>query len=306
MFARKAATLEVLMMLPYPCGRMTRAAARMPRNTPRRCTPRVWSQLATSISSMPPIEPGTPALLNMTSRPPNTCTQVATARSTSASLETSVGTNAARSPSSEASRPPRAASTSARITLAPSAANSRAVASPIPLAAPVITARLPSSLPIFMRVTGTFDPVTSFRALSHEQRYGFDLLLCQVIPPDADGFARAVRSAAVDDPFRRDDEVHWHVMAGHRDCAGRTYLQLMHRGHADRLRPDQASPGRQRVFQIGEPAAFTQPCAVLSGRDGAHHDQIDLRQVAERNPPGGPGGAADRRRRARGTGEVVR
>ena len=56
--------------------------------------------------------------------------------------------NRQKSPSSAAIRWPRSASTSAITTLAPSAMNSRVVASPMPLAAPVITARMPSSLPM--------------------------------------------------------------------------------------------------------------------------------------------------------------
>ena len=64
----------------------------------------------------------------------------------SPSRATSAATKRQRSPSSRASRSPRFSSRSASTTEAPSAMNSRAVASPMPLAAPVITARLPASL----------------------------------------------------------------------------------------------------------------------------------------------------------------
>jgi hypothetical protein len=175
------------MMLPLPCGRMTLAAALMPRNTPRRCTASVWSHPETSMSSMLPTEPGTPALLNMTSRPPNSRRQVLTALSTSASSDTSVVTKTARSPSSDASRLPRPVSTSASSTLAPSVTNSRAVASPMPLAAPVITARLPSSLPIRCRLS-----LVRPRPVHHSD---FDTVTGR--PARVTPFRRAALSAAV-------------------------------------------------------------------------------------------------------------
>ena len=40
---------------------------------------------------------------------------------------------------------------------------------------------------------------------------------------------------------------------------------------------DQARRGGQREFQVGEPAALTQPCTVLPGRNAAHHHQVNRR-----------------------------
>src|SRR5579862_5028256 len=121
------------------------------RKTPVRLTRMVLSQMSRGVSTGPSSAASTmPALLNMTSIPP----KAAAARSSKASQEAA----SAMSPSSATARPPAAAilattasaaslRMSAAITAAPSAANLRAVASPMPPPAPLTKARLP-----FMRM----------------------------------------------------------------------------------------------------------------------------------------------------------
>ena len=95
-----------------------------------------------------PMDPsGLAALLNAQSRRPNTSTVRATSRSTSADLDTSVGTKIALPPAAVISSTvcvpicsPRAAIT----TLAPPLANARAVALPMPELPPVTNATLPA------------------------------------------------------------------------------------------------------------------------------------------------------------------
>src|SRR3954447_18843122 len=87
-----------------------------------------------------------PALLKRTSKRPWRSTPAVTARSTAASSVTSA--RALEPPSSSAASRSFSSSMPTRCTLAPSATNSRAVASPIPLSPPVISATLSSSRPI--------------------------------------------------------------------------------------------------------------------------------------------------------------
>src|SRR5439155_5264247 len=78
-----------------------------------------------------------------------------TAASSSSGFDTSVCTNAAWPPAeliSSAAARPASSVTSARRTRAPSRANSSAATLPIPLAAPVMSATLPSSLPTLLRL----------------------------------------------------------------------------------------------------------------------------------------------------------
>jgi predicted amidohydrolase len=141
--------------------------------------------------------------------------------------------------------------------------------------------------------------------LGGQQRDGRDLLLGQVVPVDAGRRARP-GSAALDHPVRRDDEVQRHVVAGQRDGPGLTDLELMHRGDADGIRPDQAGRGGQRELQVSEPAALAQPGAVLRGRHAAHHHQVDRGHFGQRHPARRAGRAADRGRLARRLGQVSR
>src|SRR5205814_9224351 len=87
------------------------------------------------------------ALLCNTSRPPNDSTAVSTMRTTLGSSETSTSTATAL-PSSPATRSASVPLISATTTEAPSRAIRRAVASPMPLPAPVTIATLPSRRPI--------------------------------------------------------------------------------------------------------------------------------------------------------------
>jgi hypothetical protein len=87
------------------------------------------------------------ALLCNTSRPPNDSTAVSTMRTTLGSSDTSTSATTAL-PSPPATRSAADPSMSATTTDAPSCAISRAVASPMPLPAPVTIATLPSRRPI--------------------------------------------------------------------------------------------------------------------------------------------------------------
>src|SRR3954469_21608461 len=88
-----------------------------------------------------------PALLNATSRPPYAWTAESNIAATCSSSVTSTWTNSPLTAS--AARLPPSGAMSAQTTCAPAPAKRRAVARPMPLAAPVITATRPSSR--FMR-----------------------------------------------------------------------------------------------------------------------------------------------------------
>jgi hypothetical protein len=83
-----------------------------------------------------------PALLTSTSIPPHASTVSATRRSTSASSATSAVSPTPSSNAAAASSAPRRSATTMR---APSRASPSAIARPIPCAAPVTSATLPSS-----------------------------------------------------------------------------------------------------------------------------------------------------------------
>src|SRR3954454_7483754 len=116
------------------------------RYTEVRLTSCTRRQASSSVSRIESSSGGEmPALLTSTSIPPKRATAAAYMPCTSSAEVTSARTN---SPSiSSASALPPSSSRSATTTCAPSAANRRALARPMPLAAPVMTATLPSSLP---------------------------------------------------------------------------------------------------------------------------------------------------------------
>src|SRR5215472_12478451 len=87
-----------------------------------------------------------PALLTSTSSFPKCRVVAATTAAQSSSLVTSSGSNRAAAPMASATWRPSCSSTSPITTLAPSRANMRAVAAPIPDAAPEMMAILPASL----------------------------------------------------------------------------------------------------------------------------------------------------------------
>ena len=142
------ATLAVLRMLPERCRFMTGAACLMPRKTPLSSTSNVMSYSSTLVLSIGPSAPPKPALLKRQSSRPQRATAVSTAASTSVSSVTLTCANAPSAPSSRASSCPLSSCMSAITTRAPSTANRRTVAAPIPLAPPVTSATLPSSFPI--------------------------------------------------------------------------------------------------------------------------------------------------------------
>src|SRR6266700_2882436 len=106
-----------------------------------------------------------PALLNATSTEPKASCAVRKAAATSVSDVTSACTY--RPPVSAAAFSPAASSMSTATTCAPSAANRRAAASPIPLPAPVMTTVLPSN-----RCTFSPEPCLFIRCDKHVLDFG--------------------------------------------------------------------------------------------------------------------------------------
>ena len=111
------------------------------------------SHISSGVSSTFLYESGdwTPTLLNSTSTPPNASTVSATTRLHSSMRATSARIRSPAGPcrfSSASVACPASSLTSAMTTLAPSRANSIAVAFPIPCAPPVTITTLPSNVPI--------------------------------------------------------------------------------------------------------------------------------------------------------------
>src|ERR671913_1167908 len=125
------------MIDPPPTSFMCGAAYFIARNGPIRLTRRISAQSSELCSKIEAKPPEIPALANMMSRRPWSATVCSTRRSTSASEPAS--TDMMSTPSVR----------SAATTVAPSERNRSAVASPIPEAAPVIIATLPSSRGMF-------------------------------------------------------------------------------------------------------------------------------------------------------------
>src|SRR4051794_78182 len=142
-------TLEIITMAPsVPSERMMRAASRVHRKVPVRLTEITFSHSSSGMSTR---WKGfsTPALLTSRSSPPKASRASAKPRWTSASTAMSISTGTARPPAvSMAATIARAWSTLPRwlmATAAPWAASSNAVPWPMPLLAPVTSARRPSS-----------------------------------------------------------------------------------------------------------------------------------------------------------------
>uniref|UniRef100_A0A804M6R3 Uncharacterized protein n=1 Tax=Zea mays TaxID=4577 RepID=A0A804M6R3_MAIZE len=139
------ATLAVHTMAPPPDA-IARAACFTHAAAPRKLTAITRSSSARSMSITDPVGSSTPALLSITSSRPCAATARATVASTCASSVTSHRAYAHRGPTDAATASPSASCTSAITTVAPLEANSRAAASPIPLAPPVTMATFPSNL----------------------------------------------------------------------------------------------------------------------------------------------------------------
>ena len=130
---------------PRPCATICLAAAWPVRKKPFRFTRTTRSKSSSSNSSTS-AGWSTAALLIITSRPPWASTVLATSASTCARSPTSQETNVASPPASRrdcAAASPFSDWMSAMTTFAPSFANRRAHASPMPCAAPVTMADLP-------------------------------------------------------------------------------------------------------------------------------------------------------------------
>lgn len=138
--------LAVHRMVPERRGIITRAACLTPATMPRTLTDITRSNAAMSRSTMlNGVRHAMPALLYMMSSWPCLDTVKSTAAEMSDSSETSQATKAAFPPSSAAVSLPSFSCMSAITTLAPLSMNFAAVSFPIPPAAPVINATLPSS-----------------------------------------------------------------------------------------------------------------------------------------------------------------
>src|SRR5919197_5278226 len=125
------------MRITPPAPAIRRAASRAHRSTPSRFTARTRRQ-SSGVLSRKPRRTLIPALATSTSTPPRSESTSAKTSETSASSDTSAS-SAATSPSTDSSGP-----SATDTTRAPSAANFRDVAAPIPLVPPVTTTRLPS------------------------------------------------------------------------------------------------------------------------------------------------------------------
>ncbi len=133
------------MMTPPPCLTIKRAASWATKKAPVRLIPTTRFHSSGVISRQEAWRMLIPALLMSTSTPPMISTALAKAAGIRSNWATSQGTKPARPGTSLRSFPPAGASRSNTQTWAPSSTKRRVVASPMPLAPPVITTRLPLS-----------------------------------------------------------------------------------------------------------------------------------------------------------------
>ena len=133
------------MMRPAPRAFRDGTAAREVRNTERTLTAMMRSNSSSVVSSKG-LPSAMPALFTKMSKPPNCALAAATTSSALPSAVTSSAKQCTFGPLNMASRP--CPGKSVRTTRAPSDIYSLAMASPMPLAAPVMMATLPSSLPM--------------------------------------------------------------------------------------------------------------------------------------------------------------
>src|SRR5262245_32116311 len=142
------ATDAVQTIEPAALSRITAAPCLIARNGPIRFTRRTVCQSAALCSKNGVRPPPMPAFANTTSSPPSSRTQVVTSSFTVPSSAASALRARQRPPafsiSARVSSTPSARSTAS--TWAPSLANRIALARPMPLAAPVTSARFPKSL----------------------------------------------------------------------------------------------------------------------------------------------------------------
>src|SRR4051812_24926062 len=127
---------------PRCCARIVRIAARAPNTTPSTFTPRMRAYSSSSSAPMSVRASAMPALRNARSTAPSASTQCANAASVSLGRDTSAAIALPRTSSATRRAPSPSRSTQHR--RIPSAARRRAVARPIPDAAPVTSAARPS------------------------------------------------------------------------------------------------------------------------------------------------------------------
>src|SRR4051794_25716493 len=147
-------TLEVMTMLP-PSGRCGTPCL-MTWKAPRTWTASTRANSSLGYSTTGATAPLMPALLKRTSRRPCRSTPASIARLTASSSVTSAtAVEALSEPRSSTALRSLASAMPTRCTRAPSAANSRAVASPIPLSPPVISTTLSLSRAMARDATGS-------------------------------------------------------------------------------------------------------------------------------------------------------
>src|SRR6185436_10422659 len=149
--ARSAATEAVQTMEPPPRPIMAGAACLIMSQGPIRLTRRISCHCSTVCSRSGMRPPLTPALAKTASTPPHSATHRPTAPATDASSPASAARARAEPPAAEASVTAASSAASSRSTAstrAPSRAKRRRLARPMPLAAPVMIARLPLSRPM--------------------------------------------------------------------------------------------------------------------------------------------------------------
>src|SRR5262245_36057044 len=115
---------------------------------------------ATDTLAMLPVDAGPPASLNRQSMRPNALSVWSIRRFQSSWQVASAATNWALWPMRPATAAPSTLRRPVQTTLAPSATNSSAVRAPIPLVAPVMSATLPSTMPMAL-VLSALSPAAS-------------------------------------------------------------------------------------------------------------------------------------------------
>jgi uncharacterized membrane protein YfcA len=117
--------------------------------------------------------------------------------------------------------------------------------------------------------------VAAAGASRREQRYRRDLLVGQLVPPDAG--RRPPSPPAFDDPVRGDDQVETHVVGGDGNAARIDDLHLVHRRGKNGVPVEEPGFPGNRELEVAEPAAFPQPRPVRRNGDAPGDDEVDGR-----------------------------
>src|SRR4051794_7797197 len=261
-----AETLERFTIRPHLASIMYFCTARVMRNAPRRCTFMTTSQsVSVILNSM--LSRVTPALLISTVGAPSSAATRSTAACTWSASLTSAPTASARPPAASIAWTvslPAASSRSRTATANPSCASRRAVAAPMPRAAPVTMATRVPALASLMNVPFQSDAAAvaagSIPATGRELRPTRYVRAC--------GGRHTVRSRRVSGPDRGDDDRRDRHLDGGADQAGRVELGL------HQVLPQ--SPGEEHVQR--------------DERHGLEHDPEDAEDDGVEERPAEPAG----------------